>query len=173
MAHHIIGMVNDQEHAADITEKLKTAHIASEKISVLFADKSESHNFALENKIKVPGDLSAGTDAGGILGGVEEWFLGTAAVPDKGLLDDEVRLYEDKIQKGNILILVQAENNDQQGDVRKILEDSGVRDISATGRSSGMSKEGEEQPKIKKDKSTTSTTSPDDPEIPGKEEPRV
>ncbi|MEX2639231.1 MAG: hypothetical protein WD266_01000 [Balneolales bacterium] len=139
--------------------------------------------------------LLSGAGVGAAVGGVSGALVGL------GIPEYEAKRYEGKVKEGNILISVHTENSEERNKVEDIFDQHGAMDITATGEWSMSSElkqtdqpesrrapvEGEKQgkekksydPKLRPDDaninkdSTISTTDTEDPEVPGKEEPRV
>lgn len=70
----------------NIVEKLRVAGFRSDKVSVLFPDKSTTQDFAHEKHTKAPEGASTGAAAGGVLGGALGWLvgIGSLAIPGVG-----------------------------------------------------------------------------------------
>ncbi|TVP82988.1 MAG: DUF3341 domain-containing protein, partial [Puniceicoccaceae bacterium] len=68
-----------------IVEDLKTAGFASNRISVLFPDKSTTKDFAHEKSTKAPEGAVTGGVSGGVLGGALGWIAGIGALAIPGV----------------------------------------------------------------------------------------
>ncbi|TRW91253.1 hypothetical protein [Candidatus Methylobacter oryzae] len=76
----------DMEQAEDIVSRLKTAGFSNNDISVLFADKTSTKDFAHEKHTKAPEGATIGGVAGISIGAVLGWLagIGSLAIPGVG-----------------------------------------------------------------------------------------
>lgn len=72
----------------------------------------------------------SGAAAGAAVGGI------TGALIGMGIPELEAKQYEGKIRDGNILLSVHVENSDERARAKKILEQSGARDVVSAGEAS-------------------------------------
>lgn len=86
MAKAVFGIVNSEAQARDIVDKLKLMGFSPEDISVLFADRSGTRDFAYEQHTKAPEGATAGGLVGAGAGGVLGWLagIGTLSIPGVG-----------------------------------------------------------------------------------------
>lgn len=86
MATAVFCIVNNRAQAENIVEFLKDAGFSPGDISVLFPDKTGTHDFAHEQHTKAPEGATAGGVAGMLTGGVLGWLagIGTLAIPGLG-----------------------------------------------------------------------------------------
>src|SRR5215204_5835439 len=86
MAKAVFCMVKSEALARDIVEKLKVMGFPASDISVLFADRSGTRDFAYEQNTKAPEGATAGGLVGAGAGGVLGWLagIGTLAIPGIG-----------------------------------------------------------------------------------------
>src|SRR5688572_9722541 len=77
----------------------------------------------------------SGAAVGAAVGGI------TGALIGMGIPEYEARRYEGKVLQGNILISVHTENGEEIRTARRILEETGVHDISVSGEASIREKE--------------------------------
>lgn len=83
--HSVVCVVETQSHAETIVNRLRQNGFHSEDISVLFADKETTREFAHEKQTKAPQGAVAGIGAGGALGGTVGWLAGAGALVIPGL----------------------------------------------------------------------------------------
>jgi uncharacterized protein (TIGR02271 family) len=81
----VFGLARDEGQASRIVDDLKSAGFSKNDISVLFADKSGTKDFAHEKHTKAPEGAAAGAGTGGILGGVLGWLVGAGVLAIPGL----------------------------------------------------------------------------------------
>ena len=77
----------------------------------------------------------AGLGVGGAVGGV------TGALIGMGIPEFEAKRYEDRLQKGGILLSVHCDTSDEINRAKKVLKTTGAEDIASTGESSVDAKE--------------------------------
>ena len=84
----VFGITDTYEQAETAVETLKAANFLPSDISVLFADRQGTRDFAHEKHTKAPEGAATGGASGGILGGVLGWLIGvgTLAIPGVGPL---------------------------------------------------------------------------------------
>src|SRR3954471_376457 len=82
----IFCIAKSEEVAREIVEKLKVMGFAPNDISVLFADRSGTKDFAYEQNTKAPEGATTGGVLGAGAGGVLGWLagIGTLAIPGIG-----------------------------------------------------------------------------------------
>jgi hypothetical protein len=73
----------------------------------------------------------AGAGVGGAMGGI------TGALVGMGIPEYEAKRYEGMVKEGGILMSIHSENAEWTKKGKKVLEQSGARDISSTGEASG------------------------------------
>ena len=71
--------------AERIVDELKAANFSSHDISVLFPDRSTTHDFAHEKSTKAPEGAVAGASTGGVVGGALGWIAGIGALAIPGV----------------------------------------------------------------------------------------
>jgi hypothetical protein len=88
MKKSVIGIVETQMEAERIVDQLQARGLASDDISVLFADRRGSKDFAYEHNTKAPEGAVAGMGAGGVVGGTLGLLagIGALAIPGVGPL---------------------------------------------------------------------------------------
>lgn len=86
MSKAVFCIVNTEAQAKEIVDKLKLMGFAPGDISVLFADRSGTRDFAYEQHTKAPEGASAGGLVGASAGGVLGWLagIGTLTIPGVG-----------------------------------------------------------------------------------------
>ncbi len=84
----VYGITNSREQAEFIVDRLKADNFSNQDISVLFADKAGTRDFAYEKHTKAPEGAAAGGASGGVIGGVLGWLIsiGVLALPGVGPL---------------------------------------------------------------------------------------
>ena len=88
MKRAVIGVVDSHTRAEELVFALQQAGFAMSDVSVLFADKQGTHDFAHEHNTKAPEGAVAGVGAGGAIGGTIGLLagIGAIAVPGVGAL---------------------------------------------------------------------------------------
>jgi hypothetical protein len=86
MAKAVFGIVKSEMQAKEVVDKLKVMGFSPGDISVLFADRSGTQDFAYEQHTKAPEGATAGGLVGAGTGGVLGWLagVGTLAIPGIG-----------------------------------------------------------------------------------------
>jgi len=82
----VICIAPSETAALRIIDRLRAAGFAGDDISVLFADRKGTRDFAHEQHTKAPEGAATGGATGGLLGGVAGWLvgIGTLAIPGLG-----------------------------------------------------------------------------------------
>jgi uncharacterized protein (TIGR02271 family) len=162
----VFGILKDQAAASRAVDQLKAAGFSQDDVSVLFADKRGTKDFAHEKNTKAPEGATTGGTTGGIVGGALGWLagIGALAIPGAGpfiaagpimaalggaavgagtggiigaliglgMPEYEAKRYEGRLKEGNVLVSVDSDNSDETDRAKKILDDAGAEDISAT-----------------------------------------
>jgi len=81
----VFCIATSRESADQIVNQLKTAGFSNNDISVLFPDKSTTHDFAHEKNTKAPEGAVAGAGTGGVIGGALGWIVGIGALAIPGV----------------------------------------------------------------------------------------
>ncbi len=81
----IYGITNSYQQAEVIVDRLKAENFSNEDISVLFADKEGTRDFAYEKHTKAPEGAATGGASGGVIGGVLGWLIGIGALAIPGV----------------------------------------------------------------------------------------
>ena len=86
MSHAVFCIAKSEGVAHDIVEKLKVMGFSADDISVLFADRKGTKDFAYEQNTKAPEGATTGGVLGAGAGGVLGWLagVGTLAIPGIG-----------------------------------------------------------------------------------------
>lgn len=86
MQKSVICIAKSHAQAETIVDQLKAAGFPSDDISVLFPDKTASHDFAHEKETKAPEGATTGGTVGAGIGAVLGWLagIGTLAIPGVG-----------------------------------------------------------------------------------------
>src|ERR1700722_9233618 len=77
----VYGIAKTEDQAVNIANQLKAAGFSESDISVLFPDKTGTHDFAHEQHTKAP----EGAATGAVLGGALGWMVGIGALAIPGL----------------------------------------------------------------------------------------
>src|ERR1700756_5190655 len=85
MKRSALCLVDTEEHAATIVEKLKSAGFSDNYISVLFPDKGSTRDFAHKKETKMPEGATGGAGRGGVVGGAVGLLAGIGALAIPGL----------------------------------------------------------------------------------------
>lgn len=80
----VYAITLSQEQTEKIVLRLKSEGFTNDRISVLFADKSTTADFAHEKNTKAPEGAVAGGLSGGVLGGALGWIAGIGALAIPG-----------------------------------------------------------------------------------------
>lgn len=170
MKNAVYCIAQTREQAETIVGGLKNAGFLNTEISVLFADKSGTRDFAHEQNTKMPEGAATGGIAGMGAGAALGWLagIGSLAIPGvgpfiaagpimaalggaavggviggligMGIPEYEAKLYDGKIQGGNSLISVHTDNSDQVDSVKDIYKRAGAEDIHSTSEGSAQRK---------------------------------
>jgi hypothetical protein len=81
----VFGLVDNENDASDIVERLQGVGFSNEDISVLFPDKTGTRDFAHEKSTKAPEGATAGAGTGMVLGGALGWIAGIGALAIPGV----------------------------------------------------------------------------------------
>lgn len=81
----VYAIIASHQQAENIVISLKTDGFPSDRISVLFSDKSTTRDFAHEKNTKAPEGAVAGGITGGVLGGALGWIAGIGALAIPGV----------------------------------------------------------------------------------------
>src|SRR4051812_3379588 len=86
MAKAVFCIATSEFQAESIVNDLRVAGFNDNDISVLFPDKTGTHDFAHEQHTKAPEGAATGAGAGGVLGGALGWLagIGVLAIPGIG-----------------------------------------------------------------------------------------
>jgi Heat induced stress protein YflT domain len=86
MKRSTLALVDSEEQARATVERLTSSGFSQDDISVLFADKSSTREFAHEKETKLPEGATIGAGTGGTLGGIVGLMagLGSLAIPGLG-----------------------------------------------------------------------------------------
>ncbi len=137
MKRSVLCLVDTEDQAAAIVEKLRTAGFSDNDISVLFPDKGSTRDFAHKKETKMPEGATIGAGTGGAVGGTIGLLagIGALAIPGLGpfIAAGPIMGYEGKVKEGGILISVHSENNDETNRAKDIFKEAGAHDISSTG----------------------------------------
>jgi hypothetical protein len=85
MAKAVICVAKTEPQAEEIVRQLQTAGFSNQDISVLFPDKTGTHEFAHKAGTKVPEGAATGAATGALLGGIAGWLAGIGALAIPGL----------------------------------------------------------------------------------------
>src|SRR6188472_2495108 len=86
MAKAVFCIATSEFQAESIVNDLRVAGFNDNDISVLFPDKTGTHDFGHEQHSKAPEGAATGAGAGGVLGGALGWLagIGVLAIPGVG-----------------------------------------------------------------------------------------
>lgn len=85
MAKAVFCIATSEFQAESIVNDLRVAGFGDDDISVLFPDKTGTHDFAHEQHTKAPEGAATGAGAGGVLGGALGWLAGIGALAIPGV----------------------------------------------------------------------------------------
>ena len=85
MKRAVIGIVDSHVRAEELVSALQQAGFTMSDVSVLFADKQGTRDFAHEHNTKAPEGAIAGVGAGGAIGGTIGLLAGIGAIAVPGL----------------------------------------------------------------------------------------
>jgi len=81
----VYGVFHDREKVRETVEFLKREGFYDKDISVVFPDRDESKNFAVEHNTKAPEGATAGGVTGAVAGGVVGWLAGVGLIAIPGI----------------------------------------------------------------------------------------
>jgi len=81
----VFCIATSRAQADQIVDQLKAGNFSNNDISVLFADKNTSRDFAHEKNTKAPEGAVAGAGTGGVIGGALGWIAGIGALAIPGV----------------------------------------------------------------------------------------
>src|ERR1700677_3235270 len=81
----VFCIATSRTQADQIVDQLKAGDFSNNDISVLFADKNTSRDFAHEKNTKAPEGAVAGAGTGGVIGGALGWIAGIGALAIPGV----------------------------------------------------------------------------------------
>jgi hypothetical protein len=81
----VFCIATSRDQAEQIVDQLKNENFSNNDISVLFADKGTSHDFAHEKHTKAPEGVAVGGGTGGVVGGALGWVAGIGALAIPGV----------------------------------------------------------------------------------------
>ena len=81
----VYGVFHDRETVRETVEGLKREGFGDQDISVVFPDRDESKNFAVEHNTKAPEGATAGGVTGVVAGGVLGWLAGVGMIAIPGI----------------------------------------------------------------------------------------
>src|SRR5688572_31363973 len=85
MGYSVYGIATSDGQAIEIASQLKAAGFRPNDISVLFPDRTTTHDFAHEKNTKLPEGAVAGVSAGGAIGATLGWLVGIGSLAIPGL----------------------------------------------------------------------------------------
>lgn len=85
MATSVYGIAKSVDQASEIVDKLKGVSFSDSDISVLMADKSGTHDFAVKNSTKAPEGAVAGAGLGGMVGAAAGLLAGIGLLTIPGV----------------------------------------------------------------------------------------
>src|SRR6266403_567691 len=85
MKRSALCLVDTEDQAAAIVERLKSAGFSDNDISVLFPDKGSTRDFAHKKETKMPEGATVGASTGGVVGGTIGLLAGIGALAIPGL----------------------------------------------------------------------------------------
>lgn len=85
MENSVACIAKDREQTDRIVDRLKEASLPGSNISVVFADRKESRNFAIDKDTKAPEGAIAGVGTGGVIGGAVGLLAGIGAITIPGI----------------------------------------------------------------------------------------
>lgn len=81
----VFCITTSRPQADRIVDQLRSANFSNNDISVLFADKDTTRDFAHEKNTKAPEGAVAGASTGGVVGGALGWIVGIGALAIPGV----------------------------------------------------------------------------------------
>ncbi|HEU5181001.1 MAG TPA: DUF3341 domain-containing protein [Candidatus Polarisedimenticolia bacterium] len=81
----VFCLAKSESQADEIVTKLKDSGFSANDISVLFADKSGTKDFAHVHNTKAPEGAATGAGVGGVVGGTFGWLVGIGSLAIPGL----------------------------------------------------------------------------------------
>jgi uncharacterized protein (TIGR02271 family) len=81
----VFAIATSEQLASRIVDELKASGFSRDDVSVIFADKRSSKEFAHEKSTKAPEGATTGATTGGVLGGALGWLAGAGAIAIPGV----------------------------------------------------------------------------------------
>jgi hypothetical protein len=81
----VYGVFHDRDKVRETVEGLKREGFRDNDISVVFPDRDETKNFAMEHNTKAPEGATAGGVTGAVAGGVLGWLAGAGMIAIPGI----------------------------------------------------------------------------------------
>jgi uncharacterized protein (TIGR02271 family) len=81
----VFAIATSEPQASKIVDELKAGGFSKDDVSVVFADKRSSKEFAHEKNTKAPEGAATGAATGGVLGGALGWLAGAGALAIPGV----------------------------------------------------------------------------------------
>lgn len=81
----VFCIATSEQQASRIVDELKAGGFSNNDVSVIFADKRSSKEFAHEKNTKAPEGATTGAATGGLLGGTLGWLAGAGAIAIPGV----------------------------------------------------------------------------------------
>jgi uncharacterized membrane protein len=157
MSSTVVGLFKSREQAEEAIRELKARHFSNDDISLVSRDeerKQGGERRSFENQ-----NLADGTAAGGAIGGLTGLLAGAGAllIPgigpiiaagplagaltgvvtggiaggliDYGIPEEEGERYEQEIHRGNIMVAVEAEDEDMKKQAVTVFRENGAYDV--------------------------------------------
>jgi len=153
----VLGIYSSRIGVENAISVLKDSGFAYTDLSVLLPENLGSKELATEKGTKAPEGATAGAGSGAVFGGMLGWLVGIGALAIPGLAgagvggamggvtgvlvglgipEYEARRYEERLQKGGILVSVHCDTSAQIKRAKEIMERTGAEDISSAGEAS-------------------------------------
>ena len=166
MSKSVFGIATTHPQAERIVEQLQAEGFAASEISVLMPDTGGTRDVGHVKATKAPDGVTTGATTGGATGGVIGLLagIGALAIPGVGpfiaagpimaalsgaatggvvggliglgIPEIEAKRYEEKLKKGNYLIAVHTDENEDVDRAKHIFKTAGAEDISTVSEAS-------------------------------------
>lgn len=149
---HVLGIFHDRDKAERALAELTARNFAQSQISLLITDDGRGHHFKInENQTKTAEGVGYGAVLGGLVAGLTALALpgsifiagplaatlassatGAAAgglvggLIGIGVAEDEVKLVEDEIGRGSIVVAVHSIDKEKEDTAQEVLKNAGA-----------------------------------------------
>src|SRR6266480_1682668 len=135
MSKSVFGIATTHGQAERIVEQLQAEGFAASEISVLMPDTGGTRDVGHVKATKAPEGATTGAATGGAAGGAATGGV-VGGLIGLGIPEIEAKRYEEKLKKGNYLIAVHTDENEDVDRAKHIFKTAGAEDISTVSEAS-------------------------------------